>query len=154
MLRRRLSTCHKMAKISAPVKGKGKDIPLQAWEDSWGSRRLRLLDLLDTRQYEGGKGITLTHRPSLPTGSSWYSFLEAELTPGHIIPSERRKKSPVKPLGIDPETLRLVAQCLNQLRHQLPQYLYKTHNSSYKQSMCTEHTLCYIFPPSWSALHV
>ena len=28
---------------------KGKDIPLQAWEGSWGSRRLRLLDLLDTR---------------------------------------------------------------------------------------------------------
>ena len=31
------------------VKGKGKGIPLQAWEGSWGSRRLRLLDLLDTR---------------------------------------------------------------------------------------------------------
>ena len=113
MLRRRLSRCRKMAKISASVKGKGKDIPLQAWEGSWGSRRLRLLDLLDSRHYEGGKVVTLTHRPSLPPVSSWYSFLEAELTPGHIIPSEPRKKSPVKALGIDPETLRLVAQCLN-----------------------------------------
>ena len=28
--------------------------------------------------------------------------------------SEPRKKSPVTPPGIDPETVRLVAQCLNQ----------------------------------------
>jgi hypothetical protein len=35
--------------IDSFVEGKGKGIPLQAWEVSWGSRRLRLLDLLDTR---------------------------------------------------------------------------------------------------------
>jgi hypothetical protein len=28
--------------------------------------------------HEGGKVAILTHRPSLPPGSSWYSFLEAE----------------------------------------------------------------------------
>ena len=45
---------------------------------------------------------------------SWYSFLEAESTPGHLVPSvAREKKSPATPLGIDPETLRLVVQCLN-----------------------------------------
>ena len=32
---------------------------------------------------------------------------------GTWFPSEPRKKSPVTPLGIDPETIRLVAQCLN-----------------------------------------
>ena len=32
----------------------------------------------------GGKVVTLTHRPSLPPGISWYSFLEAESTPGHM----------------------------------------------------------------------
>jgi hypothetical protein len=48
--------------------GKGKGFPLQAWNGSWISRRLRLLDLLDFRHYEGGKAVTLTHRPSLPPG--------------------------------------------------------------------------------------
>jgi hypothetical protein len=47
---------------------KGKGFPLQAWSGSWGSRRLRLLDHLDIRHYEGGKVVTLTHRPSLPPG--------------------------------------------------------------------------------------
>jgi hypothetical protein len=42
--------------------------PLQAWNGSWGSRRLRLLDFLDFRHYEGGKVITLTHRPPSPSG--------------------------------------------------------------------------------------
>jgi hypothetical protein len=45
---------------------KGKGFPLQAWSDSWGSRRLRLLDLLDIRHYEGGKVVILTHRPPSP----------------------------------------------------------------------------------------
>ena len=48
--------------------GKGKGFSLQAWNGSWSSRRLRLLDLLDIRHYEGGKVVTLTHRPSLPPG--------------------------------------------------------------------------------------
>ena len=33
--------------------------------------------------HEGGKVVTLTHRPPLPPGVSRYSFLEAESTPGH-----------------------------------------------------------------------
>jgi hypothetical protein len=43
----------------------------------------------------------------------WYSFLEAESTPGHMLPSAASEKSPVTTLGIDPETLQLVAQCFN-----------------------------------------
>jgi hypothetical protein len=70
----------KLSNYKRLVKGKG--FPLQAWNGSWGSRRLRLLDLLDFRHYEGGKVVTLTHRPSLPPGVSWYSFLEAESTQG------------------------------------------------------------------------
>jgi hypothetical protein len=62
---------------------KGKGFPLQAWRGSWGSRRLRLLDLLNFWHCECGKVVTLTHRPPSPPGISWYSFLEAELTPGH-----------------------------------------------------------------------
>jgi hypothetical protein len=43
-----------------------------------------------------------------PQECSWYSFLEAE-----SIPSVVSEKSPATPLGIHPETLWLVAQCLN-----------------------------------------
>jgi hypothetical protein len=59
----------------------------------------RLLDLLDTRHYEGGKVVTLTHRPSLPPGSSWYSFLEAESTSGHMVPSKPLRKIPSETTG-------------------------------------------------------
>jgi hypothetical protein len=45
------------------VKGKGKVFPLQAWNGSWGSRRLSLLDLLDFRHYEGGKVFTPSSFP-------------------------------------------------------------------------------------------
>jgi hypothetical protein len=41
-----------------------------------------------------------------------YSFLEAESTPGHMQLSDAPEKNHQQP-GIDPGTLRLVAQCLN-----------------------------------------
>jgi hypothetical protein len=40
-------------------------------------------------------------------------FSGAESTSGHMVPSEPRKESQATPLGIDPRTVRLVAQCLN-----------------------------------------
>ena len=48
-----------------------------------GSRKLRLPDYVITAQ-DGGKVVTLTHRPPLPPRKySWYSFLlEAQSTPG------------------------------------------------------------------------
>jgi hypothetical protein len=49
-----------------------------------GSGRLRLRIFMT---FEGGKVVTPTHRPSLPPRVSWYSFLEAESTPGHMVPS-------------------------------------------------------------------
>jgi hypothetical protein len=52
-------------------KKKGEGFPLQAWSGSWGSRRLRLLDFLDFRHYEGGKVITLMHRPPSPPVVKW-----------------------------------------------------------------------------------
>jgi hypothetical protein len=71
---------------------KGKGFAQQAWSGSWGSRRLRLLDILDFRHYEGGKVITLTHRPSSPPGVAWYSFVETESTPGHMVSSAASEK--------------------------------------------------------------
>jgi hypothetical protein len=47
---------------------KGEVFPLQSWAGPWGSGRLRLLDFLDIRHYEGSKVVTLTHRPPLPPG--------------------------------------------------------------------------------------
>jgi hypothetical protein len=60
-----------------------KAIPLQAWTDLEGYRRLRLPDFNKSAQ-EGGKVVSPTHRPPLlPRKYSWYSFLlEAESTPG------------------------------------------------------------------------
>ena len=53
--------------------------------DLLGPEGSALLRLQITRHsvHEGGKVVTLTHRPPLPPGISWYSFLEAESTPGH-----------------------------------------------------------------------
>jgi hypothetical protein len=46
---------------------KGKVVPLQAWSSSEGSRKLRFPDLMTTAQ-DGGKVVSLTHRPHLPPG--------------------------------------------------------------------------------------
>ena len=78
-------------------KSKGKYSPLQAKAASWGSGRLRLPDLFDTRHYEGGKVVNFTHRP--PSLSSNILVLIF--------------RGSVKPPGIDPWTHRLVAQRLN-----------------------------------------
>jgi len=65
------------------LKGKGKSVPLQAWNGPEGSRKLRFPDFVTTAQ-DGGKVVSLTHRPPLPPRKySWYSFLlEAKSTPG------------------------------------------------------------------------
>ena len=62
---------------------KGKAVPLQAWRGPEGSRKLRFPDFMTTAQ-DGGKVVSLTHRPPFtPRKYSWYSFLlEAELTQG------------------------------------------------------------------------
>ena len=44
---------------------KGKAVPLQARSGPEGSRKLRLADFVTTAQ-DGGKFVSLTHRPPLP----------------------------------------------------------------------------------------
>jgi hypothetical protein len=46
-----------------------KSVPLQAWSDPEGSRKLRFPDFMTTAQ-EGGKVVSLTHQPHLPPGNS------------------------------------------------------------------------------------
>jgi len=48
---------------------KGKSVPLQAWSGSEGSRKLRFPDFMTTAQ-DGGKVVSLTHRPPLPPGNA------------------------------------------------------------------------------------
>jgi len=59
-----------------------KTVPLQAWSGPEGSRKLRFTDYMTTAQ-DGGKVVSLTHRPPLPPGDAPGTFLlEAESTPG------------------------------------------------------------------------
>jgi len=50
-------------------KDKGKAAPLEAWSDPEGSRKLRSPDFMTTAQ-DGGKVVSLTHRPPLPPGNT------------------------------------------------------------------------------------
>jgi hypothetical protein len=70
------------------------------------------------------------HAPAAFTsrGIPWYSFLEAESTPGHMVPSVATEKIPsVTPPRIDPETVRLVAQCLNHYATPAPRHTHSVH---------------------------
>ena len=49
-------------------KKKGKAVPLQAWSGPEGSMKLRFPHFITTAQ-DGGKVVSLTHRPPLPPGN-------------------------------------------------------------------------------------
>jgi len=51
------------------VKGKAKAVPLKAWSDPEGSRKLSFPDFMTTAQ-DGGKVVSLTHRPPLTPGNA------------------------------------------------------------------------------------
>jgi hypothetical protein len=53
------------------IKGKGKAVPLQAWSDPEGSRKLSFPDFT-TKAQDGGKfvSVSLTHWPPLPIGNT------------------------------------------------------------------------------------
>ena len=48
---------------------KGKAVPLEAWSVPEGSRKLRFPDFMTTA-HDGGKVVSLKHRPPLPPGST------------------------------------------------------------------------------------
>ena len=52
-----------------PLWVKNKSVPLQAWTGPEGSRKLRFPDFVTTTQ-DGGKVVSLTHRPPLPPGNT------------------------------------------------------------------------------------
>jgi len=48
---------------------KGKAVPLQAWSGPEDPRKLRFPDFMTSAQ-DGGKIVSLTHRPTLPPGNT------------------------------------------------------------------------------------
>jgi hypothetical protein len=60
---------YKCDHIKIIKKKKGKAVPLQAWSGPEGSRKLWFPDFLTTAQ-DGGKVVSVTHRPLLPPGNS------------------------------------------------------------------------------------
>ena len=84
---------------------------------------------LTFRHYKGGRLSAKRTGRLYPRRHPWYSFSEAESTSGHMVLSGvPRKKSLVTPTGIDPRTVRLVAQLLNHYITRGPNiyiYIYK-----------------------------
>jgi len=69
-------------------KDKGESVPIEASSGPEGFRKLRFLDFMTTAQ-DGGKVVSLTHRPPLPLRKySWYSFLLVFVDPRAIVRSE------------------------------------------------------------------
>jgi len=72
MFRTVFSSHHREFKTSVYLVGfnkKGKSVPLQAWSGPEGSGKLRFPDFVITAQ-DGGKVVSLTHRPPLPPGNA------------------------------------------------------------------------------------
>jgi hypothetical protein len=86
---------------TATCSERGKKVKLSRDTPRWpkGFREVKAPDFLDFRHYKGGKIVTLRHRPSLPPGVSWYSFLEAESSPGYLVPSEATENIPSDTTG-------------------------------------------------------
>jgi len=55
--------------VSVNQQCRGKAVPLQAWTGPEGSRKLRFPDFVTTAQ-DGGRVVSLTHRPLLPPGNT------------------------------------------------------------------------------------
>ena len=58
-----------MYSLLAFVVKKDKAVPLQAWSGPEGSRKLRFPDFMTTAQ-DGGKFVSLRHRPPLTPGNT------------------------------------------------------------------------------------
>ena len=92
---------------------KGKAVPLQAWSGPEGSRKLRFPDFMTMAQ-DGGKVVSLTHRPPLPQRNAPGTHFCYRLSrpQGHSMIGMIvcQLKIPRTPAGIEPATFWFVAQ--------------------------------------------
>jgi len=93
---------------------------IQAWTDE----RLRLLEFLDIWHMKAARLLALCAGCRYPLGDTlilisfrWWVNLRATLW----LEGLSQRKIPMIPSGIEPATFWLVAQCLNHLRHCVPQ---------------------------------
>jgi hypothetical protein len=63
------NNCTPKCQAGSYIHIKGKAVPLKAWSGPEGSRRLRFPYFKTTAQ-DGGKVVSLTHRPPLPPGNT------------------------------------------------------------------------------------
>ena len=92
---------------------KGKDHPATGRGGPRGSGQVKAANFLDVRHYEGGRSSALRTGRLYPRSTPGTHFQRPSQPQGIWFRREPRKKSPVTPPGIDPGTVRLVAQCLN-----------------------------------------
>jgi len=77
-------------------------------------QKVKAPDFLDVQHYKGGRSSAKRSGRLYPRRNPWYSLSDSESTTVHMVLSGvPREKSPVTPPGIDPGTVRLVAQHLN-----------------------------------------
>jgi hypothetical protein len=101
---------------------KGKAVPLQAWSGPESSRKLRFPDYMTAAQ-DGGKVVSLTHRPPLPLGNILDTHFCQRLSRpqghsaiGKIILMENSNDTS----RIETATFRFVAQYLNHCATAVP----------------------------------
>jgi len=82
-------------------------IPRQADVAQGVPGRFKAPDFLDVRHYKGGRSSAKRTGRLYPRRNPWYSFSEAESTPGHMIPSGGAAEK------ISSDTTGNRSQCLN-----------------------------------------
>ena len=101
---------------------KSNGVPRQAEVAQGVPGRLRPRIFLTFRHYKRGRSSAKRTGRLYPRRNPWYSLSEVESTSGHMVLSGvPREKSPVTPPGIDPGTVRIVAQRLNYYANPGPQ---------------------------------